>query len=96
MCLSQVREQVQGAEDKWWSGFFFHDEAELLCYRRAADPVARVCVPASCRAQVLEAAHGGSSLTGHPGRTILLLASLVRERRSFCSLLSGVRSSKVV
>jgi hypothetical protein len=42
-------------------------QAELLCYRRAADPVARVCVPASCRAQVLEAAHGGSSLTGHPG-----------------------------
>jgi hypothetical protein len=29
--LSQVREQVQGAEDQWWRDFFFHDEAELLC-----------------------------------------------------------------
>ena len=65
--LSQVREQVHGAENKWWRDFFFHDEAELFCYQLAADPVARVCVPASCRAQVLEAANGGSLLTGHPG-----------------------------
>ena len=95
--LSQVREQVHGAEDKWWRDFFFHDEAELLCYRRAADPVARVCVPASCRAQVLEAAHGGSSLTGHPGiaRTAAAVARFFYWPRLYEDVAHFVRSCRV-
>jgi len=41
----------------------------VLRYQRSEDAEPRVCVPAACRRQVLEAAHGGDVLVGHPGVT---------------------------
>jgi len=43
------------------------DKNKELCYRRAEDVRARICVPADCHEAVLRAAHVDSVLTGHPG-----------------------------
>jgi len=41
----------------------------VLRYQRPEDLGPRICVPAACRRQVSEAAHGGDVLVGHPGVT---------------------------
>ena len=46
---------------------FFLDANKMLCYQRAEDMRARVCVPVNCREAVLRAAHGDGLLAGHPG-----------------------------
>ena len=46
---------------------FFLDVCGTLCYQRVEDAGPRVCVPAVCREAVLSAAHGDSTLAGHPG-----------------------------
>ena len=59
--------------------------------------MARVCVPASCRAQVLEAAHGGSELTGHPGivRTTAVVTRFFYLPRLYEDVAHFVRSCQV-
>jgi len=46
---------------------FFLDVRETLCYQQVEDACPRVCVPAVFQEAVLRAAHGDSTLAGHPG-----------------------------
>jgi len=66
--LSGVFQSVRASDDSFFQNFFI-DENKVLCYRRAADVRARICVPADCREAVLRAAHGDTvtGLTGYPG-----------------------------
>lgn len=101
--LAPIRDRVQQADAKTWRDFSFTDTG-VLCYRRASDSQPRVCVPAQCRAAVLQAAHGGSLLVGHPGvdRCSALVArffywpSLHRDVAHFvrsCRICAGAKSS---
>ena len=60
--VSHVHESDHG----WWRDFSL-DATGLLSYQRPGDAQPRVCVPAKCREMVLRAAHGDSTLVGHPG-----------------------------
>jgi len=46
---------------------FFLGVRETLCYQRVEDVRPRICLPVVCRQAVLRAAHGDSTLAGHPG-----------------------------
>jgi len=64
--LSGVFQSVKASDDNFFRNFLM-DKNKVLCYRRAEDVRARICVPADCRETVLRVAHGDSVLTGHPG-----------------------------
>jgi len=64
--LSGVLRSVMDSDDMFFRDFFL-DERETLCYQRMEDTRPRVCVPAVCQEAVLRAAHGDSTLAGHPG-----------------------------
>ena len=57
---------VHESDHGWWRDFSL-DATGLLSYQRPGDAQPRVCVPAKCREMVLRAAHGDSTLVGHPG-----------------------------
>ena len=65
--LQTVAAGLQSSDTDTWRDFFRNDEG-FICYQRDQDVVPRLCVPKSCRDQVLRAAHG-SVLVGHPGIT---------------------------
>ena len=73
--LGDVLQAVLDSDDNFYRDFFL-DDNRVLCFRRAEDVVARVCVPAVSREAVLRSAHGDSILAGHPGvdRTIAAVA----------------------
>ena len=64
--LSGVLESVKDPDDNFFRNCFL-DVNKVLCYQRAEDVRARVCVPAVCRESVLRAAHGDSILARYPG-----------------------------
>jgi len=64
--LSGVLQLVMDSDDNFFRDFFL-EVRETLCYQRIEDTRPRVCVPAVCREAVLRAAHGDSTLAGHPG-----------------------------
>jgi len=88
--LSGVLHSVMDLDNNLFRHFFL-DVRKTLCYQRVEDARPRVCVPAVCREAVLCAAHGDSTLAGHPGVdhsrcvTRVLLARFTRRRRSFCT-----------
>jgi len=64
--LGEVLQVVLDSDDNFYRDFFL-DDNRVLCFRRAEDVVALVCVPAVSREAVLRSAHGDSLLAGHPG-----------------------------
>jgi len=73
--LGDVLQAVLDSDDNFYRDFFL-DDNRVLCFRRAEDVVARVCVPALSREAVLRLVNGDSLLAGHPGidRTIASVA----------------------
>jgi len=64
--LSSVMKSVKDSDDNF-SRDSFLDATGVLCYQRAEDVRARVCVPNTCWEAVLRLAHGDSVLSGHLG-----------------------------
>lgn len=65
--LSEVLKSVQDSCEASWRDFSFDASTKLVYYQRAGDPMPRICVPASCRGDIMREAHGGNVLAGHPG-----------------------------
>ena len=64
--FGSLHKSVTSSDNNFFRDFFL-DTNKILCYQRAEDVRARVCVPVNCREAVLRAAHGDSLLAGHPG-----------------------------
>ena len=94
--LSSVLAELRLSDDGHWRDFSFETGSELILYQRDGDPMPRVCVPATCRAAVLEAAHGGSRLAGHPGiiRTAAAVARYFYWPRLYVDVAHYVRSCR--
>lgn len=94
--LSMVISEVQASDTGWWRDFAVQDGSSLIFYQRPGDARPRVCVPASCRAAVLQAAHGGGPLVGHPGiaRTAAAVARYFYWPRLYADVEHFVRSCR--
>ncbi len=94
--LGPVLEHVRLSDAGWWRDFSVQETTGLLLYERPGDATPRVCVPASCRAAVLDAAHGGSKLVGHPGiaRTATAVARYFYWPRLYADVAHFVRSCR--
>ena len=64
--FSSLHKSVTAFNNNFFRDFFL-DANKMLCYQRAEDVRARVCVPVNCREAVLRAARGDSLLAGHLG-----------------------------
>jgi len=64
--LHGVLESVKDSDNNFFRNCFL-DAAGVLCYQRAEDVHARVCVSGTCCETVLREVHGDSVLAGHPG-----------------------------
>ena len=94
--LGPILEHVRLSDTGWWRDFSVQETTGLLLYERPGDVTPRVCVPASCRAAVLDAAHGGSKLVGHPGvaRTATAVARYFYWPRLYADVAHFVRSCR--
>ena len=94
--LGPVLEHVRLSDQGWWRDFSVQETTGLLLYERPGDVTPRVCVPASCRAAVLDAAHGGNRMVGHPGiaRTATAVARYFYWPRLYADVAHFVRSCR--
>ena len=102
--LQTVAAGLAEADSDRWRDFFRDTDSTLLCYQRDEDSQPRICVPETCRGEILHLAHGDGALAGHAGvhRTAAAVSrfyywpNLLRDVTHFvrsCKACAGAKSS---